>query len=67
MSYGEERIQIPFLLRRSIECKEIMKRSKLELSLLDSEIWNRMKDKLRNIKKKEEENRKEKWKKGRIV
>ena len=35
-----------------------MKRSKLELSLLDSEIWNRIKDKLRNNGK--EEDRKEK-------
>ena len=38
-----------------------MKRSKLELSLLDSEIWNRIKDKLRKNEK--EEDRKEKWKK----
>ena len=31
MSYGENEATIPFLIRRGIECKEIMKRSAMEL------------------------------------
>jgi len=42
LSYGENEIIVPFLLRRGLECKEILKRSKQELVLIRQEIKRRI-------------------------
>lgn len=42
LSFGKDDVTIPFLLRRGIECQEVMKRSGLELTELRKEIFRRM-------------------------
>lgn len=43
LSYGENEITIPFLIRRGIECKEILQRSNQELDFIKEDIGRRLK------------------------
>ena len=43
LSYGENEITVPFLIRRGIECKEILQRSNHELDFIKEDVKRRMK------------------------